>query len=337
MKSEIITTKNGSIFRELLLKYAKKLARKGDWEFFVDEFIDILLNSNVKYYNGLVLSEMVEKVDWDNFTYHKKDEVTEILKKRYVETGNSDERYFILIVLAKLIGKEAYPFLIEVIRSDEERKICAIAIKILSVLSKQMFHRSVPSEVRLWKTKDFRLEEIEAWVAGGCKDGEGFCFDKALEAPTNELEEAACRLNGKLRKKQDASDFSSDDYFLLPTEEAKIGYLKDKYALKGVYLECLTRFLSCDLNISKGMDDICLYGADNLEERQIGYSVSEQGEPLEGWPKNYLVIADRFADPYCIDTAQEDSCVYFANHGEGEWKFKKKYKNFQEFLSYLAK
>ena len=181
---------------------------------------------------------------------------------------------------------------------------------------------------------------MEAWIKAGCPDGEGYQppnLDKALENPTNEFEEVVAKLNNKLKKEQDTSDYSSYENFLVVAEESAINQLKNKYHLQGVYLEFLTRFSPCNVMIEKGMYETYLYGADNLEERQIGYSVSEQGEPLEGWPKNYLVIADRFADPYCIDTTQEDSCVYFANHGEGEWKFKKKYKNFQEFLSYLAK
>lgn len=39
---------------------------------------------------------------------------------------------------------------------------------------------------------------------------------------------------------------------------------------------------------------------------------------IDSWNKDYLVIADREADPFCIDFTLEKSPVYFALHGMGK-------------------
>ena len=85
------------------------------------------------------------------------------------------------------------------------------------------------------------------------------------------------------------------------------------------------------------MNEILLYGVDNIIENQTGYSVDSDNNIVEDWPSNYLVIADKFADPYCMDITNEDSAIYYAKHSQGVWKFKKVYNNFIEFLEYLAK
>ena len=116
-----------------------------------------------------------------------------------------------------------------------------------------------------------------------------------------------------------------------------MNYLQEKYQLRGNYLEFLTRFSPCNVLIEKGLYEVNLYGVDVLEEKQIGYSVSNDGKSFEDWPSSYLVIADRYADPYCIDLSKENSKVFIANHGEGKWKFRKAYNSFEDFLLYLAK
>ncbi|WP_232460619.1 hypothetical protein [Stenotrophomonas maltophilia] len=39
------------------------------------------------------------------------------------------------------------------------------------------------------------------------------------------------------------------------------------------------------------------------------------GEPIDNWPSNWLVIADRGADPFILDL--DDGRVLFSHHGAG--------------------
>ena len=52
---------------------------------------------------------------------------------------------------------------------------------------------------------------------------------------------------------------------------------------------------------------------------------------IDSWNKDYLVIADRSADPFCIDLSMEESPVYFGLHGMGQWEFSEAFGNFMDF------
>lgn len=340
MKNLILTTDQPAEFIDTFDKYLKKIGKKNDPCLLLNEMVDILIHNQVQLHNWWVLSRMMELVDFSQVERTEKEKLAVLLENRFWQDGHPRERYGICSLMPRLIEKDSYPFLIRVIRSEAKRDERANAIKNLAKVSGQPFDKNLPKDPGKWKEEDLRVQDVERWVAEGCPDGAGYLppvLDGALDAPVTEFETVVSALNHKLKKEQDATDFSSYNNYLVVAPQEDVDRLESKYQLKGNYLSFLKRFSPCNVIISKGMYDIFLYGAGNLEENQKGYSISEQGATLEAWPKGYLVIADRFGDPYCINTAEEESRIYFAKHGEGVWKFKKQYNSLEEFLTYLAK
>ena len=83
--------------------------------------------------------------------------------------------------------------------------------------------------------------------------------------------------------------------------------------------------------------EIYLYGAEDLIESQAGYAFHpETREVFEDWDPKLVVIADLDADPFCIDITREDSPVYSASHGMGEWDFYEFCDSLEEFLKKLG-
>ena len=77
--------------------------------------------------------------------------------------------------------------------------------------------------------------------------------------------------------------------------------------------------------------DIC--GAKDLCSVQHGYSYDPAAKKaIADWPQSYLVIATSNGDPFCIDLERENSPVFTAMHGEGEWDFFEDSPSFIEFL-----
>ena len=340
MKNLILTTDQPGEFIDSFDQYLKKIVKKSDSCQLLDEMVDILIRNQVQLHNWWVLSRMLELVDFSKVEQAKKEELAALLEKRFWQDGHPREWYWICSLMPRLTEAKSYPFLIDVVRSDRPRDVRANAMKNLAKASGQPFNRNLPKDPGKWKEEDIRVQEMEAWIAEGCPAGAGYLppvLDGALDAPATPLEAVVSALNRKLKKNQDPTDFSSYDNYLVVAPSEDVERLQSKYQLKGNYLDFLKRFSPCNVIVSKGAYDIFLYGADNLEENQNGYSVSEQGEALDAWPKDYLVIADRFGDPYCIRMGEEESLIYFAKHGEGAWKFKKQYNSLEEFLAYLAK
>ena len=83
--------------------------------------------------------------------------------------------------------------------------------------------------------------------------------------------------------------------------------------------------------------EIEIYGARGLLVGQYGYSYNPvQKAVIEDWNPNYVVIANCNADPYCIDISMDNSPVYYAVHGEGEWEFEKDSESLEEFFEFLG-
>ena len=349
MKEIIINTNSGGEFYDGMIKYSKKLLKSENYNYYIDEMIDILERNKIQFHNGIMLAEIMKNVDFNTFEYHKKDELfTKLVNRYYVQYNNrmnklsaqNGESYWTMEFVIKLVKKDSYNFLIDVVKGNDNIEVRANALKRLAIVSGQHFDRNLPKDPGHWKEKDLRIDELNKWIENGCKDGVGYCppkQDKSLFNPTNQFEEAVSKLNKKLIKEQDNNDYSNYDNFLIVPNDEELNKVLEKYKIQGIYLEFLKRFSPSNTIIPKGMCEISLYGVDNIIENQIGYSVDIVNNIVEDWPSNYLVIADKFADPYCIDITIEDSKVYHAKHGEGSWKFKKAYNNFIEFLEYLAK
>jgi hypothetical protein len=55
----------------------------------------------------------------------------------------------------------------------------------------------------------------------------------------------------------------------------------------------------------------------DLWQFQAGYRWNGLGEPIEGWPDDWLVVADEGGDPFIF--VRSSAVVLHAYHGEGEW------------------
>lgn len=76
-----------------------------------------------------------------------------------------------------------------------------------------------------------------------------------------------------------------------------------------------------------------IYGAAGLREGQLGYNYNPvTQEAITDWPRDYLVIASDEGDPYCIDLSRDDTVIYSAVHGQGEWDFSVAFDSLEEFL-----
>ncbi|MBQ7316907.1 MAG: SMI1/KNR4 family protein, partial [Clostridia bacterium] len=321
MKKLILNEENPARFLDGVMKYEKKLLKAEDPNAYVDEMMEIIEQNRVGLHNGILMGFILRNMDFDSFSYYRSRELYDKLIRRYYgENSHKSERYWIVRLASKLIQKEAYDFLIDVIKSDEALNVRANAMKSLAMVSGQPFDRSLPKDPGKWKETDIRMKELERWVSEGRPDGEGYpppVLDEALFHPTTDFEVTVSKLNAKLSATQDRLDFSSYDNYLTVTDEETWKRLIQVYRITGIYAEFLKRFSPCHVVVTKGMNEILLYGVDDLANNQVGYGVDRDGNSLEGWPKNYLVIADRFGDPYCIDVTKEDSKVFFAAHGEG--------------------
>lgn len=341
MKKLIISEENPSRFIDNVLKYEKKLLKTADWDHYVDEMMEIIEKNRIGFHNGTLMGFILRNVDFDSFTYYRSRELFDRLSRRYYgENSHRSEKYWIVRLASKLVQREAYDFLIDVIKSDDTLEIRANAMKSLAMVAKQPFDKGLPKDPGKWKQGDIRMRELDTWISEGRPDGTGYPpprLDEALIHPTTEFEKVVAKLNDKLSATQDKKDFSSYDNFLTVADEDLWNTLMRTYSIQGSYAEFLKRFSPCRVVVTKGMNEIRLYGVDDLAENQIGYGTDQNGRALEGWPKDYLVIADRFGDPYCIDVTKEESKIFLAPHGEGNWKFKKAYNSLVEFLEYLAK
>jgi hypothetical protein len=79
-------------------------------------------------------------------------------------------------------------------------------------------------------------------------------------------------------------------------------------------------------DVSLGYQTVKLIPVHELNEAQLGYSITESGETITGdyegdWKRNWLVIArdELLGDPLFVDLNEEDLPVYTAEHGEGAW------------------
>jgi len=221
------------------------------------------------------------------------------------------------------------------------------AIKCLAVFSKQPFDRHLPSDPEYWKETDLRLAEVTAWAKDGYPDGQGYSRpsrDAALDEPRTAFERVVSRLDKKLAKKRKKrQDLAAPTDWLAVAAPEDIKRIKARWALPSVYLDFLTRFSPVKVTIEsrKFCNHFQLFGARELIEAQDGYSFNPvEKRPIEEWPAHLVVIASHGGDPFVLDLSKsdgKDAPVDNAEHGMGEWKFRRVADSFQAFLETLAK
>jgi len=303
------------------------------------------LAQNLSY---ILINNVSEDADWSILIYledllktEKIDNIEEVKNKLLdIIDNHKSGDYSAIKCYAYLLKKEAYEKLLSIIFNEKESLVLrALSIKLISNISKQTFDFNLPKDVGYWKEEDLRLGDVKFWQENGMKDGEGYkppVQDDALIKPVTKFEKVVAKLQKKVAKYRSDEPSIQDEYFVVADSE-KLKLVLEKYPINGVYLEFLTRFSPQDVCFYKAGGQYTIYGIDDILDYQIGYSIDDSGNSLEGWPDNYLVIADSNSDPYCIDLRETDGAVYFAYHGEGEWNFNKSFDSLIEFISFLAK
>jgi hypothetical protein len=137
-------------------------------------------------------------------------------------------------------------------------------------------------------------------------------------------------------------DLSNPTNWLVIADETDILDIEKKWKLPENYLLFLKNYspLNVYIDSKKYFQGLRLYGASELLKRQGGYSFNPIiNQTIDEWPKNFVVIADAGADPYCIDINQlkdNDAPVYTSIHGTGNWEFELYADSFLNFLKEIA-
>jgi hypothetical protein len=110
--------------------------------------------------------------------------------------------------------------------------------------------------------------------------------------------------------------------------------------------EIFKNFILKTDDVSIGYNEINFFKLEDIENAQIGYSISENGKSLIGnkngdWKKNWVVIAtDNLGDPIFVDYVDNKLSVYTSQDGQGEWeetKIATSFTNFIEVINDLQK
>ena len=262
--------------------------------------------------------------------------------KAKIDYGDNAEAYYAIEGYTKVMQKTSYDYLVETLLSRKLDMECeALIVCELSHLSNQPFDKDSPYEKREWKDGDLKLADIEKWRKDGYPDGKGYeepIVHKCLQNPITPEEKIYAELNNRLKKRREqGTDKAHPAYWLIQADETDIEKIKNKIILPANYLDFLMK--ASPLNVEMNLKDyglVFLYGAHNLLDGQMGYSVVREtdGETSD-WPKNYIVIATCEADPFCIDISKANSPVYYAMHGMDEWDFEEVFDSLADFLKAL--
>ena len=117
--------------------------------------------------------------------------------------------------------------------------------------------------------------------------------------------------------------------------------IKERWELPKAYIKYISKHDKGQyIEGENFVNGLYLNGASDLIQKQEGYSYNPiEKKVIEGWPKNYVVIADDGADPYVLDLSKSDgndAPVLFAYHGEDEWDFEEYSQSFTKFIKDLG-
>ena len=336
-RQQIFQETDGSKFSKLIKKLIKKHSFS-DRENVLKILTDYSKNGQILHWRNFLLTDIIDLINKDDRNY-------EVFFEWCVT--QPDLTYWGIDGLLKTKGKKAYPTLIELAMNDNlEISIRAKSIKSISIQSKQLFDRALPDDPGYWKIEDLRMDEVKKWQENGYPDGEGYnkpTTHNSLENPKSELEKVVAKLDKNLEKERNkVQDLSTPTNWLVIADETDILSIQTKWKLPENYLLFLKNYspLRVLIENKKFFQGLNLYGASELIERQGGYSFNPiTCEIIEDWPKNFVVIADAGADPYCIDINNikgNDAPIYKSMHGEGDWKFKLYADSFLTFLNKIS-
>lgn len=247
----------------------------------------------------------------------------------------------------KTAGAGAYPDIVRIAFNPEIPLIeRAKAIQSLAKYSNQLFDRNLPSDQRVWKETDLRLDEIQDWAEQGYPTGVGYQKPEthpSLLEPSTSFEKSVAKLDHKLAKRRQDEDLANLYNWLVIASPVDIAQITARWKLPEKYLDFLTRFSPLNVFIESGKfaDGLQLFGAGELLKGQEGYSFNPvTNELLPDWPSEYLVIGNDGGDPYILNLLESDgndAPIYTAQHGMGRWDFNKAFPSFEVFLKWLVK
>jgi len=337
LKNQIIDETDGNKFSKLIKKLLKKNS-SSDREYVLDILMEYAKNGQILHWRNFLLSDIVNLVNEDESKYIN-----------FFEWCVTQPKltYWGIDGLTKTKGKKSFSTLIELSKNESlETETRAKSIKSISIYSKQPFDRDLPEDPGYWELKDLRIKEVENWQKNGYQDGEGYSKPKthiSLENPKTELERIVSTLNQKLEiVRSENQDLSNPTNWLVIADETDILSIDKKWKLPKNYLLFLKNFspLNVYIDSKKYFQGLNLYGASELLKGQEGYSLNPvTNQTIEEWPKNFVVIADAGADPYCIDINKikdNDAPIYTSIHGNGEWEFELYADSFLIFLKEIA-
>lgn len=266
--------------------------------------------------------------------------INNFINKYNIKNNNAQEEHFnrvempinyLLETYPKILGKDCYPILLKIlydkngiffVRNSAATLLCELSNQdlLMKDASLYLFNHPEAEEV-------LNLQEFEAWEKEGCPDRIIINYDtaKALqEKSKNKIDIAIKKLNRKYKRYFKNDSIKVNHTFIHEPDLEKISKLSTNYPEDYKYY--LSRY-DANLYLDNG---IHLYGLTTLNECQEGYS-NYQNQPFDEWDKDWLVIADKDADPYMLNL--KDGKLYFASHGSGKWNWEEKFDSFTSFLS----
>ena len=242
----------------------------------------------------------------------------------------------------KAVGKAACNALIPfVFLHDFSLECKANIIMQLSKVTNNTFEQGKPMDPGFWKESDIDYGAIRQWAEQGFPCGKGFAEPVrhiCLDSPETASEKVYSKIDKKLKQKREKKqNLANPTNWLVQAEPSDMEQIDQRWHLPADYRDFLLKAspVIADLKM-KGYGSITLYGAHNLIKCQDGYRYNPiEKRNIDSWNKDYLVIADRSADPFCIDLSMEESPVYFGLHGMGQWEFSEAFGNFMDFLKHI--
>jgi SMI1 / KNR4 family (SUKH-1) len=335
LKQQLFNEADGVKFSNLKDKLLKKYATT-DRATVLEIFTQYVKEGKILHWREFLLTDIIDLIE----------------KKEYIEFFEwtitvPKLTYWGIDGLLKSCGSNSYNKLIALIKSDDQPvSIKAKAIKSISSVSKQPFDSGLADDPEYWSADDIRINDILKWQKDGYPNGQGYSTPKthfSLNNPKSELEKLISKLDKKLEVKRSKNkDLSNPSNWLVIAEESDILNIQKKWTLPESYFQFIKYYspIKVFINSKKHFQGINLYGASNLIKSQHGYSYNPvTNQQIKEWPKNFLVIADTGADPFCIDLnniKKNNAPIYKSIHGEGKWKFELYANSFIDFLKELS-
>lgn len=261
-----------------------------------------------------------------------------------IQSGDSSKAYWAIGGYVKAVGRAACDALIPFIFHDDFPLECKANIILqLSKATNNTFEQGKSVDPGFWKESDIDYGVIRNWAEQGFPCGNGYAEPVrhvCLDSPETAEEKVYAKIEKKLKQKRTKEqNLACPTNWLVKAEQTDLEQISRKWHLPEDYRDFLSKAspLRADFKLRGYCGHVTVYGAHNLIQCQKGYSYNPvQKESIDSWKKGYIVIADRRADPFCIDLSQEKSPIYFALHGMGKWEFSEVFGDFMDFLKHIT-